>query len=858
MRRFLFLGVLLMVILCLTVQSFAQVSLSTVLFLRIAAGARAAGMGESFVAVADDATATHWNPAGLGLYPLASTWIEYKGKTANQFKALALLKNDIPESNYKRYDLWAISVSDLYTWDGKDWRNSQAYPVSSGETAESIVRKYTQAQDETRLRKMLDQVASQNCGANRDSLENLKNKILALSPQDSPHHQDLQKALEDLVSAWGNLLVERGSLNEFLNLASGSLGDSVLSAQKEESLINSAKKPILKSQPEAIELPYSLIFMDSLNFLTSDENNLWVGSNSGLYKYDGKVWRRFSIQDGLVSDKALSMAFTPGGTAFVGTDSGVVRFDGKSFSRIFLAPEVKDQRITQIAAKNDKEIWAATADGGLMKFDGNLFVSYSMLTPKSPEELDQQMKQYLEREDEQKLQMVYKRFEELNFVPKDAITPGQQVKIEYNLPLEGKVTSLAFDRKGGLLVGTENGLMKFDEGKWKKYGYRKYEVKDEKTVEDVAAKFLPYRDKDRIENLSQKIVEYNHLPSRELIPGQVLYVYANSLGSRILSIAMVGEDNLFVGTEFGTLRFNAGAWGRYYHSNLEKTRTHTIIYKDKDIFFCTDDQVVIYAHAKKELTFMHAALLPELAADVNYEYLSYVQNTENWGTLGGNITFISYGTIQRTGEQGELLGEISPYEAALTLSYGTRMGNRLALGLGAKFIYSHLSDQGAGKERGSGTGSSFAIDAGVIYKTPLKRLTLGAAVTNLGPNVSYIDVDQSDPLPRNLALGFAYKIFDTPYNKLTAVGEINKELVAVGGLGNIVSQAVKNVGVEYWYANYVALRAGYIYDKIGDIKTSTFGAGLRISLLRVDFAYVPANKNVALANTTRISGTVRF
>jgi hypothetical protein len=814
-------------------------------------------MGESFVAVADDATATHWNPAGLGLYPLASTWIEYKGKTASQFKALALLKNDIPESNYKRYDLWAISASDLYTWDGRDWRNSRAYPVSSGETAESIVRKYTQVQDETRLRKMLDQVASQNCGANRDSLENLKNKILALSPQDSPRHQDLQKALEDLLSAWGNLLVERGAFSEFLSLAGSSLSDSVLIAQKEESLINSAKKPILKSPPEAIELPYSLIFMDSLNFLTSDENNLWVGANSGLYKYDGKVWRRFSIQDGLVSDKALSMAFTPGGTAFVGTDSGVVRFDGKSFSRIYLAPEVKDQRVTQLAAKNDKEVWAATPDK-LIKFEGNLFVNYFSLTVKSPEEFEQQIRQYMEREDEQKLQIAYKRFEDLNYFGKEQISSSQPLKIEYNLPLEGKVTSLAFDKKGGLLVGTENGLLKFDEGKWKKYGYRKYEVKDEKTVEEVAARFLPYRDKDRIENLSLKIVEYNHLPSRELIPGQVLYVYSNSLGSRILSIAMVGEDNLFVGTEFGTLRFNAGAWGRYYHSNLEKTRTHTIIYKDKDIFFGTDDQVVIYAHAKRELTFMHAALLPELAADVNYEYLSYVQNTENWGTLGGNITFISYGVIQRTSEIGVPEGEISPYEVALTLSYGTRMGNRLALGLGAKFIYSHLSDQGAGKERGSGTGSSFAIDAGVIYKTPLKRLTLGAAITNLGPNVSYIDVDQSDPLPRNLALGFAFKIFDTPYNKLTAVGEINKELVAVGGLGNIVSQAVKNVGLEYWYANYVALRAGYIYDKVGDIKTSTFGAGLRISLLRVDFAYVPANKNVALANTTRISGTVRF
>ncbi|MBK6910027.1 MAG: PorV/PorQ family protein [bacterium] len=43
----------------------ASVSQATLLFLKIAPGARPAGMGESFVALADDATATWWNPAGL-------------------------------------------------------------------------------------------------------------------------------------------------------------------------------------------------------------------------------------------------------------------------------------------------------------------------------------------------------------------------------------------------------------------------------------------------------------------------------------------------------------------------------------------------------------------------------------------------------------------------------------------------------------------------------------------------------------------------------------------------------------------------------------------------------------------------
>src|SRR4030065_2894086 len=80
----------------------ASTSQSAVLFLRIAAGARAAGMGESFVAIADDATATHWNPAGLGKYPLYSEWYDYPLPEKVSLKQIAPLKNDLPDKHYSR------------------------------------------------------------------------------------------------------------------------------------------------------------------------------------------------------------------------------------------------------------------------------------------------------------------------------------------------------------------------------------------------------------------------------------------------------------------------------------------------------------------------------------------------------------------------------------------------------------------------------------------------------------------------------------------------------------------------------------------------------------------------------------
>ncbi len=50
-------------------------------FLRFGVGARPLGMGNSFVAIADDATAVYWNPAGLASSDIAEFFISY----ANRF-----------------------------------------------------------------------------------------------------------------------------------------------------------------------------------------------------------------------------------------------------------------------------------------------------------------------------------------------------------------------------------------------------------------------------------------------------------------------------------------------------------------------------------------------------------------------------------------------------------------------------------------------------------------------------------------------------------------------------------------------------------------------------------------------------
>jgi hypothetical protein len=850
----------------LSSPSRADVSRSGVLFLRIAAGARAAGMGEAFVSISDDATATHWNPAGLGLYPLTSAFLEYPLPLGFKAKSIALMKNDIPEMNYKRYDIWVLSDLDLARLSRGKWSNYENYPTSYGESVESLIRKYTQEKDDEKLKKMTEITASFNNSIGKDSLLALKEKILRSLSPDSGFFAKLSSSWETLLDAWDKCLLNSKDLSNLAGRANDFLSDDSLSPKEVEEISSLLSQTIVKRLPETLRIPYRVLFSDTLTAIASEGDLLWVGTKKGLFTFDRKQWKRYGQEDGLPSDFITTILPVSKRLIWVGTDQGIAKFDGANWSTSPLGADLTDKHVVEIANLGEREFWAATQKE-LLKFDGQTWQSYETYSLKIGDDLNKVVTRFLGTEDEKEISQAIDLVKKYNTLTDSGLSPGQEIKLPFNLAINIEITSLVIDDQHNVWVGTKWGLKRYAENSWNTYGYKIYTAGEGDNVETVAEKFLGSGDKERVQRFSEMIMEYNHLNSGQLEPGQKLYVYHNATGSRILSLAEAGGDQLFVGTEYGTLRWDGKEWGRYYHSGLEKAQTQKVIYRDGELWFTTPEKVVVYAHAKRELTLMHANWLPELASDLYYEYLSYVQHSEGWGTMGANLTFLSLGRNVRTDEQGNVKGEFDSYEMAFAFSYGTKLNPSLSTGLSAKIIYSHLSDQGAGMERGKGSGSSFALDMGFLYH--LKRLSLGTALTNLGPNIAYIDLGQSDPLPRNLAIGFAYRIVDTPFNRLTATFEVNKELVGVElkddpntpikeGIGNELKEAIENMGIEYWYGSYVSLRAGYVYDQVGDVKNPTFGAGLQYGIFRFDFAYIPSSKTSALSNTMRFSMTGRF
>jgi len=146
---------------------------------------------------------------------------------------------------------------------------------------------------------------------------------------------------------------------------------------------------------------------------------------------------------------------------------------------------------------------------------------------------------------------------------------------------------------------------------------------------------------------------------------------------------------------------------------------------------------------------------------------------------------------------------------------------------------------------------------------------MGLTITNIGPDISYIDAAQADPLPRNLTLGLAYELFKNPYNRLTIVGEASKQLIDLtkfnrdsftGKIGEKMEEVIAHIGAEYWYGTFLALRSGFVNDKAGHQRYYTLGAGLQYSNYRFDFSYIPSTSEEfnRLGNTMRFSMTARF
>jgi len=259
----------------------------------------------------------------------------------------------------------------------------------------------------------------------------------------------------------------------------------------------------------------------------------------------------------------------------------------------------------------------------------------------------------------------------------------------------------------------------------------------------------------------------------------------------------------------------------------------------------------------RNLSFMYSPLVPDLADDVNYQFLGYTSPAGKSGVWGVHLIYLSYGKSIATDTEGNTLREFTSWEGGLAASYGMTLGENVGVGISLKYIRVDLAPQDVTQDNVEGAGSSFAVDVGSMWKLPNQHLQFGLAVTNMGPDIAFIDREQSDPLPFTARLGAAYTVLDDDVSHLLATADVEQSMVWL--IDSDVDKRRSEIwhgGIEYRYVNLLAGRVGYVYDKDGDFNAATYGLGfIYKDKLSLDYANVPQAQDLERVHRWSITFT---
>lgn len=104
---------------------------------------------------------------------------------------------------------------------------------------------------------------------------------------------------------------------------------------------------------------------DNVNCLAYNHKHLYVGSDSGMFIYDGGRWQTLTTEDGLPSNEIRSID-AANWVVYVATDSGVTQYFNGEFAAV---PKLDDKDVTVIRTLGNKII-AGTENEGILEKSG--------------------------------------------------------------------------------------------------------------------------------------------------------------------------------------------------------------------------------------------------------------------------------------------------------------------------------------------------------------------------------------------------------------------------------------------------------------------------------------------------------
>jgi hypothetical protein len=189
--------------------------------------------------------------------------------------------------------------------------------------------------------------------------------------------------------------------------------------------------------------------------------------------------------------------------------------------------------------------------------------------------------------------------------------------------------------------------------------------------------------------------------------------------------------------------------------------------------------------------------------------------------ISGNLTCLTTGETDIVNERGEFLGRVTTWSGTAGLQVAMLVTDQLGAGIGLKVL--HDSRYYWGWDWGHyAEGEAAAADISVLYH-PLSRVSIGAAIDNLGPPIVYRPDGETDDLPRMARLGLCWTAIESRNVRLRVMPELDKLLPGMfrdttgrKSLGRKLGEEWRDVwkalGIEATAFNFVSLRLGYFED----------------------------------------------
>lgn len=225
---------------------------------------------------------------------------------------------------------------------------------------------------------------------------------------------------------------------------------------------------------------------------------------------------------------------------------------------------------------------------------------------------------------------------------------------------------------------------------------------------------------------------------------------------------------------------------------------------------------------------------------------AYAQPLGTEAAWGAGLVYASQSAQTYYTGTGDANGTFTPLDLAFGGGAAVRAGS-FSFGGGLKVIRSSLADRSA---------MTAAVDLGATGKHLLDLgegpLDFGAALTNLGPGLKL--GSNSDPLPLRARAGALWHASPTFDAALDLVFPVDQDPYASMGVEARFPAAMLGSS-KPWTA---ALRAGYDQNRargVDGFAGASFGAGVDLSSLRMDFAFLPLG---SLGSSARVTFAARF